>query len=40
MRDPAHQLEKRLRLYKGQPRPRGRNRERLIEARSEADSAP
>jgi hypothetical protein len=39
MRDRAHRLEKRLWPDKGKPRPRGRNRERLVEAWSEADSA-
>jgi hypothetical protein len=39
MRDRAHKLEKRLWPDKGKPRPRGRNRERLVEAWSEADSA-
>jgi hypothetical protein len=39
MRDRAHKLEKRLWPDKGKPRPRGRNRERLFEAWSQADSA-
>ncbi len=39
MRHRAHSLEKRLWADKGKPRPRGRNRERLVEARSEADTA-
>jgi hypothetical protein len=39
MRDRAHKLEKRLWPDKGKPRPRGRNRERMAEAWSEADSA-
>ncbi len=39
MRERAHKLEKRLWPDKGKPRPRGRNRERLVEAWSEADSA-
>ena len=39
MRDRARRLEKRIWPDKGKPRPRGRNRERLVEAWSEADSA-
>lgn len=39
MRDRAHRLEKRIWPANGKPRPRGRNRERLVEAWSEADSA-
>jgi hypothetical protein len=39
MRDRAHSPEKRLWPDKGKSRPRGRNRERLVEAWSEADSA-
>ncbi len=39
MRDRAPRLEKRLWPDKGKPRPRGRNRERLVEAWSQADSA-
>ena len=39
MRDRAHRLEKRLWPDKGKPRPRGRNRERLVDAWSRADTA-
>jgi hypothetical protein len=39
MRDRAHSLEKRLWPDKGKPRPRGRNRERLVEAWERADTA-
>jgi hypothetical protein len=39
MRDRAHRLEKRLWPGKGKPRPRGRNRERLVEAWERADTA-
>ena len=38
-RDRAHRLEKRLWPGKGKPKPRGWNRERLVEAWSEADNA-
>ena len=39
MRDRAHRLEKRLWPDKGKPRPRGRNRERLLDAWERADTA-
>jgi len=39
LRDRAHRLEKRLWPDKGKPRPRGRNRERLLDAWERADSA-
>jgi hypothetical protein len=39
MRDRAHRLEKRLWPGKGKPRPRGRNRERLLDAWERADTA-
>ena len=39
MRDRAHRLEKRLWPDKGKPRPRGRNRERLLDAWEQADGA-
>ena len=39
MRDRAHGLEKRLWPEKGKPRPRGRNRERLLDAWERADAA-
>ena len=39
MRDRAHRLEKRLWPDKGKPRPRGRNRERLLDAWERADIA-
>jgi len=39
MRDRAHRLEKRLWPDKGRPRPRGRNRERLLDAWERADTA-
>ena len=39
LRDRAHRLEKRLWPDKGKPRPRGRNRERLLDAWERADTA-
>lgn len=39
MRDRAHRLQKRLWPDKGKPRPRGRNRERLIDAWERANTA-
>ncbi len=39
MRDRAHKLEKRLWPNKGKPVPRGRNRERLLDAWERADTA-
>ena len=39
MRDRAHRLEKRLWPDKGKPTPRGRNRERLLDAWERADTA-
>ena len=39
MRNRAHRLEKRLWPDKGKPRPRGRNRERLLDAWERADTA-
>ena len=39
MRERAHRLEKRLRPAMGKPRPRGRNRKRLLDAWVQADTA-
>jgi len=39
MRDRAHKLEKRLWPDRGKPRPRGRNRERLLDAWERANTA-